>query len=93
LRRVATRDFDQEAMEWNLAGRVAELESALAPRWASVYLHCTAGIKRLPTVAAAYVLRTQGLSAQQACARVTAWRHCNPYGAVLERYESLLKAP
>jgi protein-tyrosine phosphatase len=90
LLRVATPDFDQNALAANLERSVAELEAALAPRWAKVYLHCTAGINRGPTVAAAFLIRTRGLSAQEAYEFVTARRHCRPYLAVLEQYAASL---
>jgi protein-tyrosine phosphatase len=90
LRHVATPDFDQAALATNLGQIIAELEAALAPRWAKVYLHCTAGINRGPTVAAAYLMRSRGLSAREAYEFVSARRHCSPYLAVLEKYEASL---
>jgi protein-tyrosine phosphatase len=91
LRRVATRDFDMEALEKNLAQCIAELESALEPRWARVYLHCTAGINRSPTVAAAYLMRSHHISAQEAFNYLSSRRHCSPYLALLEKYSESLK--
>jgi protein-tyrosine phosphatase len=91
LRCVAIPDRDEEAMAADLEQSVAEVEAALAPNWAKVYLHCTAGINRAPTVAAAYLVRARGLSAQEAYDFVVARRHCSPYLAVLERYEASLK--
>ena len=92
LRRIAVPDFDEEAMAADLEQSVAELEAALTPNWAKVYLHCTAGINRAPTVAAAYLIRAMGFSAQQAYDFVVDRRHCNPYLAVLENYEASLKS-
>jgi protein-tyrosine phosphatase len=89
-RRVATPDFDQNALAANLELSIAELEAALVPRWTKVYLHCTAGINRGPTVAAAFLMRSRGYSAQKAYEYITARRHCSPYFAVLEEYESSL---
>lgn len=91
LRRVATRDFDKGALAANLPQCVAEVEAALAPPWARVYLHCTAGINRSPTTAAAFLIRTKGLSAQEAYDYVSARRHCSPYLIVLEQYAESLK--
>jgi protein-tyrosine phosphatase len=90
LRHVATPDFDQQALLANLDLCIAELEAALTPRWAKVYLHCTAGINRGPTVAAAFLIRSRGLSAQEAYDFVTSRRHCRPYLAVLEKYKTSL---
>ena len=91
LRRVPTEDFDKEALCANLPQAVGELESALAPRWAKVYVHCTAGINRGPTLAAAYLMKIRGLSAREAYDCITGKRHCNPYLDTLEAYEATLK--
>ena len=90
--RIPTTDFDTQALAANLPLAVDELEKALAPRWAKVYAHCTAGINRSPTLAAAYLIKARGLSAQEAHAYVTARRHCSPYLATLEEYEAFLKS-
>jgi protein-tyrosine phosphatase len=92
MHRIATPDFDQNALMANLDRCVAELEAVLTPRWAKVYLHCTAGINRGPTVAAAFLIRSRGLSAQEAYEFVTSRRHCSPYLAVLEKYAASLNA-
>lgn len=91
LHRVATQDFNKEDLEKNLAQGVAELELALLSRWAKVYLHCTAGINRSPTVAAAYLMKSRGMSAEEAHAFVSARRSCSPSLAVLQRYSETLK--
>jgi protein-tyrosine phosphatase len=91
LRRIATRDFDTIALAQNLPQCVAALEAALTPRWARVYLHCSAGINRGPTAAAAYLIRSRGLSAREAHDYLTARRNCSPYLTVLEQYEAALK--
>ena len=93
LRRAPTPDFDKEALIANLPQCVAEVEAALQPPWARVYLHCTAGINRSPTTAAAFLIRTRGFSAQEAFDYVNARRHCSPYLNILERYAESLKLP
>jgi len=90
-RRVSTPDFDQGALAVKLPLCVAELEAAIAPKSARVYLHCTAGINRSPTTAAAFLIRSHGYTAQQAYAYVVSRRDCKPYLEVLERYEKILK--
>lgn len=92
LRRVPTYDFNKDAMSKNLAQSVAELESALEPRWARVYLHCTAGVNRSPTVAAAYLMRSRNMAAREAYDYVSARRHCSPELAILEEYSESVKA-
>lgn len=91
LHRIATDDFDAEALERNLAQCVALLELALKPRWAKVYLHCTAGINRSPTMAAAYLIKSRGMSALEAHDFVLARRSCNPSLEILEKYSQILK--
>jgi protein-tyrosine phosphatase len=87
---IPVQDFSREAIERRLPEAVAELRKALQPAAARVYLHCTAGINRAPTTAAAYLIRFQGMIARDACAVLTARRHCSPYLDVLERYASTL---
>jgi len=91
LCRMATNDFDAVALAQNLPRCVAALEAALTPRWARVYLHCSAGINRGPTTAAAYLIRSRGWSAREAYDYMTARRNCSPYLTVLEQYEAALK--
>ena len=91
LCRIATKDFDTAALAKNLPECVAALEEALTPRWARVYLHCTAGINRGPTTAAAYLIRSRGWSARQAHDYLTARRNCSPYLSILEQYAAALK--
>jgi protein-tyrosine phosphatase len=91
LRRIPTPDFDKKALSANLPQAVEELQNALAPRWGKAYVHCTAGINRGPTLAAAYLIKTHGMSAQEAYDYVVARRDCNPYIETLQEYELSLK--
>jgi len=91
LRRVPVSDLDKISLAAKLPSCVAELQAALQPQWARVYLHCTAGLNRSPTVAAAYLIRSRNMSAREAYDYVTARRHCNPSLEVLEQYEESLK--
>jgi len=91
LRRVPIADFDKNGLVANLPLCVSELQVALQPEWARVYLHCTAGINRSPTVAAAYLIRSRDMSAKDAYDYVTGRRHCSPYVDVLEQYAESLK--
>jgi protein-tyrosine phosphatase len=87
LRRVPTPDFDREALAANLPHAVEELENALAPRWGRAYVHCSAGINRGPTLAAAYLVKVNGMSAQEAYDYLVSRRDCNPYLEILQEYE------
>ena len=91
LRRLPVRDFDKDGLADRLPSCVSELEDVLQAGWTRVYLHCTAGINRSPTVAAAYLIRTQGISAREACDFIVSKRHCSPYLEVLENYRESLR--
>jgi dual specificity phosphatase 12 len=90
LRRIPTPDFDKQALAANLPQAVEELENALAPRWGRAYVHCSAGINRGPTLAAAYLIRIKRMSAQEAYDYIVARRDCSPYLEVLQEYETNL---
>ncbi len=90
LRRFPIPDFDPKALAANLTQAVGEVEEALAPRWAKVYVHCTAGINRGPTLIAAYLIKVRRLSAREAYDYVTTRRNCSPYLGVLKEYEASL---
>jgi len=58
LRRIPIPDFDRHVLGMHLPQAVEELEDALAPSSGKVYVHCTAGINRGPTLAAAILSRS-----------------------------------
>jgi len=87
FRRAPVLDFDPEALSQNLDNCVREVEKAAARPSARIYLHCTAGKNRAPTVAAAFLMRTRDLSALQAFEYLIGRRDCQPYLSVLEKYE------
>jgi protein-tyrosine phosphatase len=86
LHRVPVRDFNSEDLALKLPRCVDEIEIALAPDRAKVYLHCTAGINRSPTAAAAYLMKSRGMSAQDAHDYLVSKRDCDPDLVLLERY-------
>lgn len=92
LRWFPIGDFDKRELLGKLAGCVAEIEEALAPTAARVYLHCTAGMNRAPTAAAAFLIHSQGMSAREAYDYVLERRYCRPYLDVLTEYASSLPA-
>jgi protein-tyrosine phosphatase len=91
LRRIPIQDFDRQALSANISEAVDELEDALAQPGARIYMHCTAGINRGPTLAAAYLIKNRGFSAKEAYDFVLNRRQCSPYLATLEEYEASLK--
>ncbi len=90
FRQVEVRDFDKADLQEKLARCVEQIDAALALRSARVYLHCTAGLNRAPTAAAAYLIRFQGMSARQAYDYILACRYCRPYLDILEKYAASL---
>jgi protein-tyrosine phosphatase len=91
LRRIPITDFDRQSLADHLPQAVEELEDALVPRWSKAYVHCTAGINRGPTLAAAYLIKENGLTAQEAYEYVVARRDCSPYLDTLQEYEADLR--
>jgi protein-tyrosine phosphatase len=89
--RVPTPDFDRETLERNLPQAVALAEQVLADPQTKLYLHCTAGANRAPTVAAGLLIKSTGISANEACEYLTARRDCNPTLDILEHYEAALR--
>jgi protein-tyrosine phosphatase len=77
LCRMPVRDFDEPALQEALPGCVAALRR-LIDQGNTVYLHCTAGINRSPTVAAAYLHWCSGWDLDTAVKYVKARRRCSP---------------
>jgi protein-tyrosine phosphatase len=75
--RFPVRDFDPEDLRDKLPGCVRALEQLLEAGH-TVYLHCTAGVNRSPTVAAAYLHRCRGWDLERAIAFVKERRACSP---------------
>ncbi|MBM3790511.1 MAG: hypothetical protein FJW35_09205, partial [Acidobacteria bacterium] len=84
---IPVRDFDRAALEMSLDECVLGLDRAMARPGSRVYLHCTAGRNRAPTVAAAFLIRDRGMTAHAAFAHVTGCRDCQPYLSLLESYQ------
>jgi protein-tyrosine phosphatase len=77
LRRVPVRDFDPVDLRKKLPECVRNLDELLAAGH-SVYLHCTAGSGRSPTVAIAYLHWCRGWDLDQAVAYIKERRECVP---------------
>ncbi len=91
FRQVEVRDFDKTDLQGKLGRCVEAIESALETKSARVYLHCTAGLNRAPTAAAAYLIRSQGMSSREAYDYLVARRYCRPYLDVLEKYAASMR--
>ena len=75
--RVPVRDFDDSHLQQRLPECVAALRRLL-DQGHTVYLHCTAGVNRSPTVAIAYLHWCLGWELDSAVKHVEKRRHCSP---------------
>ncbi|MCS6883853.1 MAG: dual specificity protein phosphatase family protein [Acidobacteriota bacterium] len=77
------RDFDPEDLRNNLRGAALAL-SELLNKGHRVYVHCTAGINRSPTVVIAYLHWYLGHSLDEATDVMKLSRFCEPYPHLIE---------
>ena len=84
IARYPIRDFDPEDVEQRLGNAVIVLDRLLDSGH-RVYVHCTAGINRSPTVVIAYLTWYCGWSLDQAVAHVRQRHRCQPYVQVIGR--------
>jgi protein-tyrosine phosphatase len=82
LCRVPVRDFDESHLRKRLPECVTAL-NRLLEEGHTVYLHCTAGVNRSPTVAIAYLHWCLGWKLDSAVKHVEACRSCTPKVAAL----------
>lgn len=76
-------DFDDEDLKARLPGAVDTLFRMIAVGH-RLYLHCTAGQERAPTVAATYLCLHKKMTIQQAVALVRSGRECSPKQYIIE---------
>lgn len=84
LFRVPVRDFDESHLTQMLPECVVVLRRLL-DQGHTVYLHCTAGINRSPTVAIAYLHWCQGWELDTAVKYIVRRRHCSPKVEAIRR--------
>ena len=77
LCRMPVRDFDESHLQERLPECVGALHRLLKEEH-TVYLHCTAGVNRSPTVAIAYLHWCLGWELDSAVKHVEARRPCSP---------------
>jgi protein-tyrosine phosphatase len=77
LRRIPARDFDQEDLRRKLPHCVETL-SRLLDDGHTVYVHCTAGMGRSPTVVVAYLHWVEGWDLDEAARHVIQCRPSSP---------------
>ena len=83
---VPVTDFDRADLQLKLPDCVAELDR-LVKGGETVFLHCTAGVSRSPTVAAAFLHWKLGWGLDQALAHVQSVRACCPDGETIRNCE------
>jgi len=84
FRSVPVRDFDTADLQQKLPNCVVLLDRML---WAghTVYLHCTAGANRSPTVAAAYLHWCLAWPVERALTHMREVRNCSPNTEAIRR--------
>lgn len=83
--RVPIRDFDLRALARGLDDAVAAVDE-LHRGGHRVYLHCTAGVNRSPSVAIAWLMAHQRMELDAAWDLVTARRPSAPHRAAIEAW-------
>ena len=77
VRRVRVTDFDRADLQRNLPECVGALRE-LIEDGRTVYVHCTAGIGRSPTVVIAYLHWVENWDLLEAAGHVRSHRYCSP---------------
>ncbi len=83
---VPITDFDSLDLMWRLPKSV-KIVSELIGDGHTVYLHCTAGVSRSPTVAAAYLHWAEHWPLQTAIERLHEVRECCPNGILIQQMQ------
>jgi protein-tyrosine phosphatase len=78
VRRVAVRDFDPEDMRKKMSRCVRALHELVQANHV-VYVHCTAGVGRAPSVVITYLIWVHQCEITRAIQYVTSCRPCSPY--------------
>ena len=82
---VPMDDNEPESVRTNLTRAVESIHAHLEDGWA-VYLHCTSGVNRAPTVAIGYLAMHAEMNLEEAYEHVTTRRACMPFFEVLEAW-------
>ena len=87
VQRVPIQDFDDDDLLDKLPAAVDTLTELVQPG-RPVYVHCTAGVNRSPSVVIAYLHWVEGWSLEQAARHVRQEHPCSPVIEVLRRATS-----
>ena len=80
--RYPIRDFDMAHLRERLEGGVDLLDKMLNDH--TVYLHCSAGINRSPTIAIAFIMRDMDMGMEDAVSHFSDRHYCEPYVEALK---------
>ena len=78
VRRIPVRDFDPDDLRRKLPQCVKALD-ALLQQGHKVYVHCSMGINRSPSIVIAYLTWIKGWDLEEAVDHVIRIRSCDPY--------------
>ena len=92
VRRVPVRDFDPDNLRAKLPNCVSTLNELMQSNH-TVYLHCSAGVGRSPTVAIAYLFWRCDWDLDRALAHVTQCRPCSPCMEAIYQAKARLEPP
>jgi protein-tyrosine phosphatase len=83
---IPITDFDSLDLRWRLPKCIKVLNQLMSDGH-TVYVHCTAGVMRSPTVAAAYLHCTEHWPLEAALERLHEVRNCTPLGDVIRHMQ------
>ena len=83
LVRYPIRDFDIADLQRRLEGGVNALQDLIEHQ--TVYLHCSAGINRSPTIAIAFLMKSKQMSLEEALDYFRKKHYCEPYIEALKK--------
>lgn len=87
VERVPIPDFDEQSLALEIPKAVAAIHRLRDELGLSVYVHCTAGVNRSPTVVIAYLSVHEGLGLEDAWDEVHRKRRVLPHRGALELWQ------
>jgi len=92
IQRMPIIDFDDEDLTQHLPAAVNLLHRLIAVGH-TIYLHCTAGRDRSPTVAVAYLAKYKNMTVEQAKDHLESLRACRPKIEIIEQFLQSSESP
>jgi atypical dual specificity phosphatase len=78
VRRIPIQDFDSDDLR-RMLPKCVEVLDALLKQGHNVYVHCSMGVNRSPSIVIAYLTWIKGWDLEEAVDHVTRIRSCDPY--------------